>query len=204
MTRVTPTGAGFLAGLLITVSASAGDWPQWCGSDGRTWCRTRRACPSRSCRARSGAEQRTIDLSTAKNVKWGVKLCDAFYSTPSVAGGKVFLGGLDGQDGIFACLDAATGKRLWQWKAPPRDVPRHDRRLFDRHRRDSAADRRLLVGRGRWGSRLFRLQPLRRGVPGCRAVNRRGPRPARPASCGPTTCGRSWACFPAMRPTVLR
>jgi outer membrane protein assembly factor BamB len=53
-----------------------------------------------------------------------VKLGDAFYSTPSVAGGKVYVGGLDGQDGIFVCFDAATGKRLWQWKAPPRTVPR--------------------------------------------------------------------------------
>ena len=41
----------------------------------------------------------TIDLSTATNVKWGVKLGDAFYSTPSVAGGKVYVGGLDDKDG---------------------------------------------------------------------------------------------------------
>ena len=37
--------------------------------------------------------------------------------------GKVFVGGLDGKEGIFVCLDAATGKRLWQWQAPPREVP---------------------------------------------------------------------------------
>jgi outer membrane protein assembly factor BamB len=37
----------------------------------------------------------------------------------------VYVGGLDGHDGIFACFDAATGKRLWQWKAPPRKVPRN-------------------------------------------------------------------------------
>jgi len=42
-----------------------------------------------------------------------------------VAGGKVFVGGLEGQDGTFVCFDAATGKRLWQWKAPARSVPRH-------------------------------------------------------------------------------
>ena len=67
----------------------------------------------------------TIDLATASNVKWGVKLGDAFYSTPSVAGGKVYVGGLDDSNGIFVCFDAATGKRLWQWKAPPREVPHH-------------------------------------------------------------------------------
>lgn len=37
--------------------------------------------------------------------------------------GKVFVGGMDGKEGIFVCLDAATGKRLWQWQAPPREVP---------------------------------------------------------------------------------
>jgi len=65
----------------------------------------------------------TIDPSTAVNVKWGVKIGSAFFSTPSVAGGKVFVGGLAGREGIFVCFDAATGERLWQWQAPARDVP---------------------------------------------------------------------------------
>ncbi|MHB8970217.1 MAG: outer membrane protein assembly factor BamB family protein [Pirellulaceae bacterium] len=65
----------------------------------------------------------TVDLSTATNVKWGVKIGTAFFSTPSVALGKVFVGGLDGQEGTFVCFDAASGQRLWQWQAPPRKVP---------------------------------------------------------------------------------
>ena len=36
-----------------------------------------------------------IDLVTATNVHWGIKVADALYSTPSVAGGKVFVGGLN-------------------------------------------------------------------------------------------------------------
>ena len=28
------------------------------------------------------------------------------------------------KDGIFVCFDAATGRRLWQWTATPRDLPR--------------------------------------------------------------------------------
>jgi len=34
-----------------------------------------------------------IKLETATNVKWGIKLCAAIYSTPAVAGGKIFVGG---------------------------------------------------------------------------------------------------------------
>jgi outer membrane protein assembly factor BamB len=67
----------------------------------------------------------TIDVATATNVKWGVKLGDAFYSTPTVAGGKVYVGGLDEKEGTFLCFDESTGKRLWQWRAPARDVPHH-------------------------------------------------------------------------------
>ena len=66
----------------------------------------------------------SIDVATATNVKWGVKLGNAFYGTPTVAAGKVFVGGLDESNGTFVCFDAAAGKRLWQWKAPPRVVPR--------------------------------------------------------------------------------
>jgi len=124
MTRVTATGAGFLAGLLFTVSASAGDWPQWCGSDGKNMVSFEKGLPESFEPGEKRSQERTINLATAKNVKWGAKFCDAFFSTPSVSGGKVFLGGLDGRDGSFTCLDAATGKRLWQWKAPVREVPR--------------------------------------------------------------------------------
>ncbi len=66
----------------------------------------------------------TIDLSTAENVKWGVKVGDAFYSTPSVVNGRVYVGGLEEQNGIFVCFNAATGERLWKWTAPPREMPR--------------------------------------------------------------------------------
>jgi outer membrane protein assembly factor BamB len=65
----------------------------------------------------------TVDLSKATNVKWGTKIGSAFYSTPSVASGRVFVGGLDEEEGTFVCFDEATGQRLWEWKAPPREIP---------------------------------------------------------------------------------
>ncbi len=112
----------FSLGMMIAPSASAKDWSQWCGSDGKNMVSEEKGLPASFTPGRKRAD-RTIDLSTAVNVKWGVKLGDAFYSTPSVAGGKVYVGGLDDRDGIFVCFDAASGRRLWQWRAPPRDVP---------------------------------------------------------------------------------
>lgn len=104
--------------------ARADDWPQWCGSQGKNMASDEKGLPESFTPGTKRSRERTIDLSTAKNVKWGVKVCDAFYSTPSVAGKRVFIGGLDSGDGVFACLDETTGKLLWKWKAPPRAVPR--------------------------------------------------------------------------------
>ncbi len=114
----------FSLAMTAVLCASGKDWPQWCGSDGKNMVSEEKGLPA----SFSPGQKRsngTIDLSKASNVKWGVKLGDAFYSTPSVAGGKVYVGGLDGTNGILVCFDAASGKRLWQWKAPPREVP-HD------------------------------------------------------------------------------
>jgi outer membrane protein assembly factor BamB len=115
--------AAFLA-LAATAAANApaNDWPQWCGSDGKNMVSAEKGLPE-SFAPGSKRNDGTIDVATATNVKWGVKLGDAFYSTPTVTGGKVFVGGLDDKNGTFLCFDAATGKRLWHWKAAPRDAP---------------------------------------------------------------------------------
>jgi len=104
--------------------ALGGDWPQWGGSPGKNMASDEKGLPESFVPGVKQARQRTIDLATAKNVRWGVKVCDAFYSTPTVAGGRVFIGGLEAGNGVFACLDEATGKLLWKWEAPPRTVPK--------------------------------------------------------------------------------
>lgn len=61
----------------------------------------------------------TIKMETATNVKWARKVCQSTYSTPVIAGGKVFLCGYEDPGGTIACMDEKTGKLLWQWQGGP-------------------------------------------------------------------------------------
>ncbi len=69
-----------------------------------------------------------IDLSTTTNIKWIAKLGHKTYSSPVVAGGKVFIGTSDSTlddprfeptgGGVLLCLDEATGRLLWRLVVP--------------------------------------------------------------------------------------
>ena len=56
-----------------------------------------------------------IDLATTKNVKWVARTGAFSCATPTIAGGKVFIGGMIDRQGVLKCFDEATGKLLWQW-----------------------------------------------------------------------------------------
>ncbi len=104
-------------------SLRAGDWPQWAGSDAKNMVSAERGLPD----SFTPGEKRTdgtLDLATARNVRWGVRIANAVYATPSIAEGKVFVGGMEQGNGIFVCLDAASGKVLWKWKAPSKKFPK--------------------------------------------------------------------------------
>ncbi|MHB1035659.1 MAG: outer membrane protein assembly factor BamB family protein [Pirellulales bacterium] len=116
-----------LAGWLLAIAggrAPAADWPQWCGTPGKNMVSSEEGLPESFVPGAKQIPQRKIDLATAKNVKWGVKICDACFSTPTVTGGKIFIGGLESGNGVFAGLDEATGKLLWKWESPPRQIPK--------------------------------------------------------------------------------
>jgi outer membrane protein assembly factor BamB len=77
-----------------------------------------------------------FDLQTGQNVKWVAELGTESYSTPVVAGGRVFVGTNNerprdprhqGDRGVFMCFDEETGKLLWQLVAPKlEEDPYHD------------------------------------------------------------------------------
>jgi outer membrane protein assembly factor BamB len=108
---------------ILSYWAPAKDWPQWGGTDGKNMVSEERGLPDSFVPGEKDTEAGRIKIETAKNVKWGVKLCAAIYSTPAVADGKIFIGGRQPGLGLLMCLDEKTGKLLWQWQGPARKVP---------------------------------------------------------------------------------
>ncbi|MDD4868975.1 MAG: PQQ-binding-like beta-propeller repeat protein [Kiritimatiellae bacterium] len=102
---------------------SAEDWTQWCGSDGKNMVSDEKGIPDSFVPGEKDLEKGMIKIETAKNVKWGVKLCNAIYSTPAITGGKIFIGGRNAGAGLLMCLDEQTGKLLWKWEGPERKIP---------------------------------------------------------------------------------
>ena len=103
----------------------ARDWPQWGGTDARNMVSDERDLPESFVPGEKDTPAGRIKLETAKNVRWGVKLCQAIYSTPVVAQGKIFIGGRQPGLGLLLCVDEKTGNLLWQWQGPARKVPTH-------------------------------------------------------------------------------
>jgi outer membrane protein assembly factor BamB len=111
--------------LLTLVVAQAGDWPQWGGTSGKNLVSSEKGLPASFVPGEKDPQGKGIDLATTKNVRWTAKLCQAIYSTPVVANGKVFIGGRQPGNGLLMCLDEKTGKLLWQWQGPARKVARY-------------------------------------------------------------------------------
>ena len=77
-----------------------------------------------------GTQGEGILLATARNVRWAARLGNFSCGTPTVAGGKVFIGGMVDRQGIMKCFDEATGKLLWQWIKPCRSDLKEDAMNF--------------------------------------------------------------------------
>ena len=95
--------------------APAADQPQWGRRDSRNMVSDETGLPD------------TFDPKTGQNVKWSVPLGTECYSTPVVAGGKVFIGTNnnrprdprhEGDRGVLLCLNESDGSLAWQLVVP--------------------------------------------------------------------------------------
>jgi len=109
--------------LSAAASAAAADWPQWGGTDGKNMVSNETGLPESFVPGERNVATGRIDPATAKNVKWGVKLCPTIYGAPVVAHGRIYIGGRKPGLGLLLCLDEQTGQVLWQWQGPARKVP---------------------------------------------------------------------------------
>ncbi len=95
-----------------TTRCPAADWPMWGGSQPRNMINTvEKNIPD------------TWDITTGKNIKWVAQLGSQSFSTPTVAGGKIFVGTnnqferqptVKGDKGVVMCFRESDGKFLWQ------------------------------------------------------------------------------------------
>ena len=75
-----------------SVCVQAADWPTWGGTPARNMISDEKGLPVELEPGKKKAGSDEIDLATTKNVAWVAKLGGQSYGTPSIAGGKVFVG----------------------------------------------------------------------------------------------------------------
>ncbi len=110
--------------MLVASIAAAGDSPEFCGSHSKNMVADEWNLPETFSFGEKNTAKGCVDVSTASNVAWGVRLNSVMYPSPSVAAGKVFVGGGDLSKGTLNCLDARSGEVLWQYRDPYRQFPK--------------------------------------------------------------------------------
>jgi len=115
-----PTGASSAA------APDDGDWTQW----GRTPSKNMESPAKNLPMSFDPGKLRddgSIDLSTAMNVLWAVKMGSQTYGNPAVSKGRLYVGTnnegrgdprFKGDYSLLKCLDAATGAEIWTLTVP--------------------------------------------------------------------------------------
>jgi len=107
----------------VAWNAAAGDSPEFCGSHSKNMISAERNLPETFSLGEKDTAKGCVNVSTATNVAWGVKINMVMYPSPTVVAGKVFVGGGEPGKGTFKCLDARDGKVLWQYDESYREFP---------------------------------------------------------------------------------
>ena len=116
----------FMTALLLAASVPAADWPQWGGTNQRNLVSSETHLPESVSPGKLVDGQQRLDLSTALNVAWAVRLGSITFGNPVVARGRVIVGTsaptidprFTGDRGAVICFDAVTGDLVWQLNAP--------------------------------------------------------------------------------------
>lgn len=107
-----------------TAEKASGEWPQW-GRDGSN----NMYSPATGIPLDITAGEMDSDgnVSGAKHSKWVVKLGSQAYGTPTIQGGRIFVGtnneepridSIKGDRGIVMCFDEQSGELQWQFAVP--------------------------------------------------------------------------------------
>jgi len=122
--------AVLLGALLSTPGLHAEDSPQWGGTASKNMVSLEENLPETFEPGTKDPQGGGIRMSTTRNVKWSARVGDFCCGTPTVAGGKVLIGGMIDKQGVLKCFDEATGKLLWQWTEPCRSDLQDDAMNF--------------------------------------------------------------------------
>lgn len=120
--------------LMGSGAVSAADWPQWGGSAQRTMASAEQGLPTRFIPGARLRNHLGFDIGQAKNVLWLARLGTSNYSSPTIAGGRVYVGANDEdlddprlkstRGGMLFCFDEKTGQRLWRLVVPRLEIDR--------------------------------------------------------------------------------
>jgi len=94
---------------LLSFAAPATDWPQWGGTDNKNMVSEEKGLPDSFVPGEKNPMAGRLMMETTKNVKWGVKLCSAIYSTPVISNGQVYIGGQKPGAGLLALMPPRPG-----------------------------------------------------------------------------------------------
>ncbi len=113
--------------LCLLAAARADEWPQWGGRPCRNMVSCEKNLPASFDPGEWKSGSPHPEMATPRNLKWAVRLGTETYGTPTVSGGKVFVGTnngaprdprLEGDRHVLMCFEEATGRFLWQLVAP--------------------------------------------------------------------------------------
>jgi hypothetical protein len=129
MLRMFVLAALVVAGVGVTRAA---DWPQWGGAASRNLASAERGLPASFHPGKRRRDHLGLDPATAKNVRWVARIGGENYSSPVVAGGRVFVGTNDEEiddprfatteGGVLECFDERSGRRLWRLVVPRLEI----------------------------------------------------------------------------------